>query len=118
MTDHARDNGTANAWVVVDPDRAGAEFPYPQFAVGVDGECKLYAAVAEDDWLTWLPLRGYDMYGTRVARSVGLTVDESALEAGDFDKAVAELISAHDLNAGANCAHSGEGVAHGVHRPI
>lgn len=40
----------ANAWLVLDPG-LGSEFPYPQYAIELDGEGKLYAAVAEGDWL-------------------------------------------------------------------
>ena len=41
----------ANAWLLVNPGRQSSEFPYPQFAIELNGERKLYAAVAEGDWL-------------------------------------------------------------------
>jgi hypothetical protein len=40
----------ANAWLAIEPDRA-SEFPYPQFAIELTGDGKLYAAVTEGDWL-------------------------------------------------------------------
>ena len=41
----------SNVWLVVKPDSPGGEFPYPQFAIELAGEGKLYSAVAEGDWL-------------------------------------------------------------------
>ncbi len=51
MTDKIQDNKTANAWLGIEPVHQRGEFSYPQFAVELDGERKLYAAVAEGDWL-------------------------------------------------------------------
>ena len=51
MTDQPRDNNAANAWLIVSAGQDSSEFPYPQFAIELDGERKLYAAVAEGDWL-------------------------------------------------------------------
>jgi hypothetical protein len=39
-----------NAWLVVEPDRL-SEFRYPQFAIHLDGDGKLYTAVTEGNWL-------------------------------------------------------------------
>ena len=50
MTDHVQDNKATNAWLVVEPDRL-SKFSYAQFAITLDGDCKLYAAVVEGDWL-------------------------------------------------------------------
>jgi hypothetical protein len=41
----------ANAWLAIDSGQQIGEFPYPQFAIELGGERKLYAAIAEDDWL-------------------------------------------------------------------
>jgi hypothetical protein len=42
---------TANAWLILGIGLESSEFPYPQFAVELEGERKLYAAVTEGDWL-------------------------------------------------------------------
>ena len=51
MSDQAQQNKVANAWLVVDSSPQGGEYPYPQFALELEGERNLYSAVAEGDWL-------------------------------------------------------------------
>jgi Helicase conserved C-terminal domain len=51
MIDQPQNNRTANAWLGKEPDRQCVEFPYPQFAVELSGERKLYTTLAEGDWL-------------------------------------------------------------------
>lgn len=51
MSDQAPQNKTANAWLVVDPDPQSSKFPYPQFALELAGDRRLYASVAEGDWV-------------------------------------------------------------------
>ena len=50
MTDQLQENKALNAWLVVEPDRP-SECSYAEFAIRLDGQRKLYAAVAEGDWL-------------------------------------------------------------------
>jgi hypothetical protein len=62
----------ANAWLLVDSGRKSSIFTYPQFAVELDGEGKLYAAVAEGDWLVVVAASG-DV--TRVGRVLRVRSD-------------------------------------------
>jgi Helicase conserved C-terminal domain len=94
MSDQAQNDKAANAWLIVAADRDSGEFPYPQYAIGLVGERKFYAAVAGGDWLAVATASGVL---TRIARVLRvrsdlektifyfdrlLTVDEgSALEA-------------------------------------
>lgn len=62
----------ANAWLLVDHGRQSSVFAYPQFAVELDGERKLHAALAEDDWLAVVAASG-DV--TRIARVLRIRSD-------------------------------------------
>ena len=50
MTENQQEKA-ANAWLVVEPKQPSEEFTYPQFAIELAGERKLYAAVVEGDWM-------------------------------------------------------------------
>lgn len=65
MTDQPHDNKAMNAWLVVEPDQSSGEFPCSQFGAELDGERKVYAAVAEGDWLLLANASGAV---TRIAR--------------------------------------------------
>ena len=62
----------ANAWLVVEPDRPGSELRYPQFALELRGERKLYAAVGEGDWVLFAAVSGQT---TRVGRVLRVRSD-------------------------------------------
>ena len=72
MTDQPRDNNAANAWLIVSAGQDSSEFPYPQFAIELDGERKLHAAVDEGDWVLLADASG-DV--TRVGRVLRVRSD-------------------------------------------
>jgi hypothetical protein len=49
MSDQAPDKNSANARLLLEPGQHSPDRPYPQFVVELDGERKLYSAVAESD---------------------------------------------------------------------
>ncbi|KAA1054429.1 DISARM system helicase DrmA [Azospirillum argentinense] len=51
MNDQPQVSNAANAWLVFGGRTNRTSFPYPQFAVELDGERELYMAIAEGDWL-------------------------------------------------------------------
>jgi hypothetical protein len=58
MNDKPQNNRVVNAWLVNEPGQKRPEFPYPQFAVILDGERKLYASVGEGDWIVLADISG------------------------------------------------------------
>ena len=72
MSDHAQDGKGANAWLIVGAGQGKSGFRYPQFAAELDGERKLFAAVAEGDWLVVVDTLG-DV--TRVGRALRIRSD-------------------------------------------
>ena len=72
MSDQAQDSKVANAWLVVEPDQSSCEFRLPHFAAELEGERKLYAAVAEGDWFLLANASGAV---TRVARVLRIRSD-------------------------------------------
>ena len=76
--------GAANAWVVIDLEKSGGgAFPCAQFAIELDGERKLYAAVAEGDWLVVAGCFGRrDSCRARIACSVGSRKDDFSTSIG------------------------------------
>src|SRR6266576_725707 len=52
------DNGAANAWVMIDRDDSGRACPHPQFTIELNGERKLYATVAQGDWVLLVDASG------------------------------------------------------------
>lgn len=72
MSDHAQDGKGANAWLIAGAGQGKSGFRYPQFAAKLDGERKVYAAVAEGDWLLLANASGAV---TRVARVLRIRSD-------------------------------------------
>src|ERR1700683_2691251 len=96
MTDQAPQNKAANAWLVVDPDPQGGNFPYPRFALELAGNRSLYTAVAEGDWLAAANASGGV---TRIARVLRVRSDLKTTTLY-FDRLQVE-------NAGSNLAAAG-----------
>ena len=103
MSDQPQDRKAPNAWVVVEPDQSRNEFPCSQFAAELDGERKLYAAVAEGDWLLLANASGAV---TRVGRVLRVVL-EPARGGGDQlafrgeDAEVAAVVPDHARGKGA-----------------
>ena len=72
MIDQPQNNGAMNAWLGKEPAQQSLGLPYPQFAVELGGEHKLYAAVVEGDWLLLADASG-DV--TRVGRVLRVRSD-------------------------------------------
>ena len=51
MSDQAIENGTVNAWIAIDDDDWVSEFPFPEYALELSGERKLFVRIAEGDWV-------------------------------------------------------------------
>lgn len=68
MNDPAKGKKEANVWVLVNAGKQGGVFPYPQFAIELDEERKLYATVAEADWLVVTDVLGHVNRVGRVLR--------------------------------------------------
>jgi hypothetical protein len=79
MSDQVQDKKAANSWLVLESDRPSGEFLYPQFSTELRGERKLYAAVAEGDWLVVAEASGGV---TRVGRVLRIRSD---IEKTTFD---------------------------------
>lgn len=58
---------TANAWIAIDRAPTGA-FPYPQFALELSGDRKLFSGVSEDDWILIVSATGQAARVGRVLR--------------------------------------------------
>jgi hypothetical protein len=65
VTNQTQDNKAVNVWLVINSSQRSGEFSGAQSAIELDGEWKLYAAVAEGDWLVTAAASG-DV--TRVGR--------------------------------------------------
>jgi hypothetical protein len=62
----------ANAWLVIEATSSVGDLPYPQFAIELDGEPKLYAAIANDDWVLVVSPSGE---ATRIGRVLRIRSD-------------------------------------------
>jgi hypothetical protein len=48
----------ANTWIAVENEEKNSNFSYPQFAIELDGDLRLYAAVADGDWFVMVSISG------------------------------------------------------------
>ncbi|MCA9468331.1 MAG: DISARM system helicase DrmA [Nitrospira sp.] len=72
MNDISDTTNTKNAWITIDREDRAGEFPYPQYALELGGERKLFAGIAEGDWILLASPSGQV---TRVGRVLRLRSD-------------------------------------------
>lgn len=72
MSGESDASNVMNAWLASESNTRDGEIPYLQYAIEFEGERKLYAAVAEGDWLLLADASGYV---TRIGRVLRVRSD-------------------------------------------